>query len=151
MATWKFQPRGDSVGSARRFVASALVGWAEASEVAVVVLLTSEVVTNVVVHAGPHGPDEEMVIRLHRSADRVRVEVTDTHPGTPVVGDGALEKGNGRGLLLLESLASTWGVTRNDAGKVVWFEVQAGEREAARSPGVEHRGGSGVATRSSLG
>ncbi|MCA1673343.1 MAG: ATP-binding protein [Actinobacteria bacterium] len=139
MATWKFQPRGDSVGSARRFVGSALVGWAGASQVETVVLLTSEVVTNVVVHAGPHGPDEEIVIRLHRSADLVRVEVTDTHPGTPVVGDGAVEKDNGRGLLLLESLASTWGVTRTDAGKVVWFEVRAEEREAARAPGVESR------------
>ena len=128
MATWQFQPRGASIGSARRFVASALVGWAGASETADAVLLTSEVVTNAVVHAGPHGPDDEIVIKVHRCVDLVRVEVTDTHPGVPVVGDGAVDKAGGRGLVLLESLASAWGVTRCGPGKVLWFEVQAEER-----------------------
>ncbi len=85
------------------------------------------------------------MINVRRSADLVRVEVTDTHPGLPVVGDGAVDKGGGRGLLLLESLASAWGVTRSGPGKVLWFEVQAQVREAqASAPG--RRGGSCVAT-----
>lgn len=125
MATRSFQPRRESVGPARRFVASALADWDRPPEAEMIVLLTSELVTNVVVHAGPHGPDEEISVSVRRSADLVRVEVTDCHPGVPVVGDGAVDKAGGRGLLLLDSLADNWGVTRNGQGKVVWFEVQA--------------------------
>jgi len=106
-------------------VASALADWGRASEADVIILLTSEVVSNVVVHAGPHGPGQEITVSLRRSADLVRVEVTDCHPGLLVIGDGAVDKAGGRGLLLLDSLASSWGVTRTGQGKVVWFEVQA--------------------------
>lgn len=111
--------------AARRFVGSTLIGWGRVAVADVVVLLVSEVVTNAVVHAGPHGPGDEVVVAVGRVGDAIRVEVADGHPGLPVVGDGAVGGLSGRGCLLVDALASAWGVTANGSGKVVWFEVRA--------------------------
>ncbi len=127
----RFQPHEESAGAARRFVASSLVDWGRVREVDVVVLLTSEVVTNVVRHAGPHASGEEIAVALSRIGDRVRVSVTDNHAGIPTVGDVAPYEPSGRGLLLLDALADSWGVTTIAPGKVVWFEV--GTEEALQS------------------
>ena len=113
------------MGAARRFIASSLADWDRVPQLEDVVLLASEVVTNVVIHAGPHGPDDEIVVGVHRTDDLVRVEVTDGHPGFPVVGTGSLARESGRGLLLLDLLSTAWGVVPHGSGKVVWFEVQA--------------------------
>jgi anti-sigma regulatory factor (Ser/Thr protein kinase) len=123
-ATRRFLPRPESASLARRFVLSALGGWGqEATDV--VALLTSEVVTNVVMHAGPHLPGELLLVGVTRTTVGVRVEVTDGNPGIPVVGHGGADQLSGRGLLFLDALAKAWGVVPNDAGKVVWFEVEA--------------------------
>jgi anti-sigma regulatory factor (Ser/Thr protein kinase) len=81
-------------------------------------LLTSELVTNAVIHAGsePH-----LVLVLH--PDRVRVEVHDTDPKLPARRTPDEARPGGRGLLLLDQVASDWGVDPLDDGKVVWFEV----------------------------
>ena len=64
-ATRRFLPRPESASLARRFVLSALGGWGqEATDV--VALLTSEVVTNVVMHAGPHLPGELLLVGVTR-------------------------------------------------------------------------------------
>ncbi len=103
-----------------------LDGWDRPLQVETVVLLTSEVVSNVVLHAGPHRPTDEAVLCVALTDDLVRVEVTDQHPGTPRIGGAAGSDGlSGRGLLLLDLLASAWGVVPSGRGKVVWFEVQA--------------------------
>lgn len=88
-------------------------------------LLASEVATNVVQHAGPHFAGSEMVVVVSTTVGGVRVEVADGHPGVPVVGDGSLDGLSGRGVLLLDALASAWGVIPDSPGKVVWFEVSA--------------------------
>ena len=90
-----------------------------------VVLLTSEVFTILVIHAGAHGLGDEIVVGVHRTDDLVRVEVADGHPDFPAVGSGGLDRASGRGLFLLEVWADSWGVVPNGPGKVVWFEVQA--------------------------
>ena len=89
-------------------------------------MLTSEVVTNVALHAGPHRPNDEIVLCVELTDDVVRVEVTDQHLGTPRIDAAAGSHGlSGQGLLLLDVLASAWGVVPSGTGKVVWFEVQA--------------------------
>jgi hypothetical protein len=113
------------VSAARQFVESELIRWGRGNVADVVVLLVSEVVTNVVVHAGPHGPSEKMVVAASVVGDAVRVEVTDRHPGFPVVGDGTVDALSGRGMVLLDALASAWGVLPIHSGKLVWFEVRA--------------------------
>jgi len=122
----RFPPHQASPAQARRFVAATLAYWDRPLEVETVVLLTSEVVTNVVLHAGPHRPNDEIVLCVELTDDVVRVEVADQHPGTPRIdATGSSDGLSGRGLLLLDVLASAWGIVPSGTGKVVWFEVQA--------------------------
>lgn len=87
------------------------------------VLLTSELVTNAVVHAGT---PVQVTCRLAEGA--VEVVVSDGHPGRIVPeapGREAVpsERTGGRGLLLPAALASAWGVAYGRASKAVWFRL----------------------------
>jgi len=113
------------VSAARLFVASTLADRGQDSLVDTVVLLTSEVVTNAVLHGGPYCLPGEIVLWLDSTGSTVRVEVRDHNVALPIVGD-ALGLGlSGRGMYLLDRLASAWGVTADISGKWVWFEVHA--------------------------
>ncbi|MDQ6726394.1 MAG: ATP-binding protein [Actinomycetota bacterium] len=82
-------------------------------------LLTSEIVTNAILH-GRAGP--KLVVELHGSV--VRVGVYDMGPEVPVRRLGHPDDVSGRGVLIVEELASAWGVERErGGGKRVWFEV----------------------------
>ncbi|WP_129842788.1 SpoIIE family protein phosphatase [Streptomyces sp. RFCAC02] len=119
-----FEPVGRSVATARGFVRDTLQGWGltELSEDAVV--LTSELVTNAVVHAGTTAE-----VRCLRERDGVRIEVVDRHPERELpigeVGRGRpdLSSEGGRGLLLCAALASRWGVDYTAVDKCVWFRL----------------------------
>ena len=88
-----------------------------------VVLLVSELVTNAVEHGGPHGPSSAVRLNLVLVDDRVRVEVTDQNTALPIVGNGDVNSPCGRGLILVERLASRWGVVAGARGKTVWLEI----------------------------
>ena len=82
------------------------------------VLLVSETVTNALIH----GRSEARLLVV-ATPTLVHVEVGDDnarHPVRAERNDAALD---GRGLDILEILASAWGVRDDEAGKVVWFEV----------------------------
>jgi signal transduction histidine kinase len=79
-------------------------------------LLTSELVSNAVQHAGM-GPDQDVIVKLVQDG-RVRVEVTDEGPGFD-------QKTAGLGLQLVGQLAATWGVQADDGRYTVWFELDA--------------------------
>jgi anti-sigma regulatory factor (Ser/Thr protein kinase) len=89
-------------------------------------LLTTELVTNAVLHAGV-GEAGTIELRVAAQPDRVRVAVTD--PGgddTPVVQALDPEVPGGMGLFLVEQISSSWGVERApDGGNRVWFELAA--------------------------
>ncbi len=111
----------DSAAAARRFVADVL--WQRGfprSGIEDAVLMTSEAVTNAVLHAGT---DVGLVV----VADGVqaRVEVYDGHAGTPVRQSLRLGEPSGMGLHLIDSIAEAWGVLELDTGKCIWFEVRA--------------------------
>ena len=112
---------------ARRRVVMACGGLGE-EETATVELLTSELVTNAVVHPERHGVAMEWVtVCVERTAAGVRVEVHD-EDGQPLpprtVGPASLDT-HGRGLYLVSLLASASGTYLPDkGGKAVWFEVQ---------------------------
>ena len=92
-------------------------------DLAVVVLLASELVTNAVRHgAAP------IVLRLQHWGASVRVEVRDAGDAFRPASAGGwdLTAEGGRGLALVEALATSWGSTvRADMpiGKTVWFEI----------------------------
>jgi DNA-binding NarL/FixJ family response regulator len=108
-----------SAGDARRFVAGTLQPWELGPLVDTVTLLTSELVTNAVVHAGT---DVDVVVRLTGAI--ARVEVTDRSELVPTPRHSGLEADSGRGLALVQALARRWGTSRQPGGgKTVWFEV----------------------------
>jgi hypothetical protein len=82
-------------------------------------LLTSEVVTNSVVHA--RGP---ISLGLARQGPVLRVEVGDHSRGSIAVPETSPDT-SGRGLKLLDAVADRWGTDATADGKVVWFELRA--------------------------
>jgi anti-sigma regulatory factor (Ser/Thr protein kinase) len=116
-----------SVGDARRAVAATLGDWGLRAIVDVVVLLVSELVVNVIVHAGPHAPGEDVVVDLSATDGRVRVEVADGSAALAVLADRDVASPSGRGLRVVEALADAWGVAPRGKGKMVWFEVDGSE------------------------
>jgi anti-sigma regulatory factor (Ser/Thr protein kinase) len=82
-------------------------------------LLTDELVTNAVVHGGG---------RFHLSAVidehslRVRVKDEQVSGSLPVAAAGH-DRDRGRGLTIVEALASHWGIECQETGKWVWFEI----------------------------
>jgi anti-sigma regulatory factor (Ser/Thr protein kinase) len=114
------EPSPESVGVARR----AVEGWIRQVDaicvLEIVVLLVSEVATNVVKHAGT-----AYALTAHWLPPVFRVEVTDSAP-PPVkrVTRRAGEIG-GWGFEVLDQLSRAWGIDeRNDGMKAVWFEVE---------------------------
>ena len=52
-----------------------------------------------------------------------RIEVLDHSPGLPVERSLALSTSNGRGLLIVATLADEWGVDWHADSKAVWAEI----------------------------
>lgn len=111
-----------SVPQARKFVLSraALNKDPQAFEVA---LLTSELAENAIRFGG--GEQFGVKVANTKTGGKVvRVEVSDGSAEIPFVKAAGPEEEGGRGLLLVDKMASSWGVDlHSDAAKTVWFEV----------------------------
>ncbi|GGT13002.1 SpoIIE family protein phosphatase [Nonomuraea spiralis] len=117
---------------ARRFIRQVLSEWRLSHLAEDAVLLTSELVTNAVVHAGT---GIELTCRLDVSASpaRLEIEVDDHHPARTVltaeavsaeaVSNGVMRT-SGRGLALACMLADAWGVTYTRTAKRVWVRLE---------------------------
>ncbi|KAB1139594.1 ATP-binding protein [Streptomyces luteolifulvus] len=110
-----------AVPKARRLLLSVVRGWNlpltdETQDD--LELLSSEVIANAVLHTT--GPCS---VTVRWTGVRLRVGVTDTAPGLPAPRSRELYAESGRGLLLVASVAASWGSARTATGKVVWFEV----------------------------
>lgn len=107
------------VAYARRFIAGVLTGFAVADDV---VLCVSELASNAVLHSSSRAPGGHFIIRAGISAaGRIRAEVEDR--GGPWVPDTNEDEERGRGLLIVSRLASRWGITGSDAGRIAWLEL----------------------------
>lgn len=115
-------PAPGSVRSARRFVLARCRQLVLDSRIVEdVVLLTSEVVTNAIIHGR-----SEVRLRVLAAPGRLRIEVADEnsrHPQLPGEDADALD---GRGVRILDALAARWGVRDERYGKTVWFELRWG-------------------------
>ena len=112
------QAPGQARGLVRQLCTDAGVGD---NVLDLVVLLTSEAVTNAVLHGRGR-----VRVRASSTYGRVRVEVADRSRRSPVAAPGDDLGEHGRGLRLLEQCAADWGVDVGRLGKTVWFEVAAG-------------------------
>jgi DNA-binding NarL/FixJ family response regulator len=108
----------DAPAEVRRALRTALAPQAGPTAVEVVELLTSELVTNAVRYG-----DGRVRVTASTGHGRIRVAVSDGGEGVPVVRRSSTEDESGRGLELVERLASDWGVEPLPVGKTVWFEV----------------------------
>ncbi len=117
MSTLHLDPVVESTPTARHWVAAHLRDVPDdVAECAA--LLTSELVTNAVLHAAT-----PLTVTLHLMADRIRVDVADGSPAIPAIKHYAPDAATGRGLTLFDTLAHNWGVQPVDGGKIVWFEL----------------------------
>lgn len=110
-----------AVPEARRALRELLTHWGRPGRSEIAELLTSELVTNALVHT-----DREAVLTATVSARGLHVEVRDfvgrrPRPRAADADDGT----HGRGLMLVQSLADAWGVRPHGVGKAVWFDLAA--------------------------
>jgi anti-sigma regulatory factor (Ser/Thr protein kinase) len=112
--------RPDYVCEARSLVVKALGDLHPRLDDAV--LMTSELVTNALMHSNSRRPGGTVVITVLESAGGVRVEVADSGSEltAPVVRSDVY-CADGHGLFLVQSLADQWGYLRDGTGTTVWF------------------------------
>lgn len=107
-----------SPASAREFVRSVLGRWSCDHLVDTALLISSELVTNAIVHAR-----SPLRLRLRLAHEVVRIEVADEGQGTPAPREPDRDRPGGRGLPIIEALSIDWGMAPTSAGKVVWADL----------------------------
>jgi len=130
-----------SVPAVRRFVDEALTTWGRADLIDDVGLSVTELATNATLHSTGDFFDVE----LRAARDTVRVAVVDTGSvaaqsialrvdlDVPEV-DQDLEHMTGRGLLIVSSLATRWGIDDLPGGTRVWADFGASSSYASSRP-----------------
>ncbi|MCX4538236.1 SpoIIE family protein phosphatase [Streptomyces sp. NBC_01669] len=113
-----------AVSSVRHYLKDLFRRWGTEPLLDDMQLALCEVVTNALIHA-----QSDVDIRLRRQADGVRVEVQDRSPQPPIptviVTEEAMnaEAESGRGLLIVDALATAWGSSPAGWGKTTWIEM----------------------------
>ena len=117
--TRRFPAEPASVADARHHVEAWLrrLG-ADEETVEIAMLLTSELTGNAVLHGRG-----EVSLTLSTSADTLRVEVRDGSPSLPRLRQPELYDASGRGLHIVDALATRWGTEPDAETKAVWFEL----------------------------
>lgn len=108
-----------SVPAARRFATEALRDvphdLRESAE-----LMVSELATNGVRHART-----SFQLEIRRTPAEIRIEVTDRGGGAPAMRSPTPDEPTGRGLRIVDLLATRWGIVNlAGGGKTVWFTLR---------------------------
>lgn len=110
-----------SAGLARLIVRETLSKWGLAEIEEDASLLVSELMANVVLHA-----QGTCQLEIEYDGARLRVGLRDESSRVPVRRHRSRLAATGRGLALVEALATEWGCDSSEqGGKLVWFELQA--------------------------
>ncbi|MFG3255243.1 ATP-binding protein [Streptomyces sp. NPDC048172] len=108
-AVWVERFRRIGAAKARQWNMPGLIGDLQ--------VLVSELVTN----ALQHGTGSQVAIRYVVADGRVLVAVDDGSPGAAQVRQAGEEDETGRGMFLVDALATTWGVSED--GTTTWFSL----------------------------
>jgi anti-sigma regulatory factor (Ser/Thr protein kinase) len=114
------EPSGFAPAQARRMVREVVSPLMPADVAHTAELLVSELVTNAITHGSG-----QVRVCIDCADHCLSVMVGDEEPTSPSVQPERLLSMGGRGLRMMESLASSWGVNpRSDgSGKDVWFRL----------------------------
>ena len=115
-----FEPRLEQVRDARQFAAAFVhqAGCDPQSSDAVR-LIVGELAANAVVHARCR-----FTVSIDIDRRRIHVEVADDSPTLPSITPVGTRITDGRGLLIVGTIARAWGVRPDpDHGKAVWAEI----------------------------
>lgn len=126
--SWSLRSAPEATADARRFVRASLPRRLTRVSVDDAVLLADELVANAVRHSATTEPIEISVTVWDA---RVRVSVMDAGEGFDPMAEPAAARSadvGGWGLELVASLASRWGVDRDDEHTIVWFEIDGTPR-----------------------
>ena len=128
MARRRFDATLAAIADARRWTAGLVDDQPEHIR-DTVALVVSELCTNALVYASS-GFD----LQAERSEEALLVEVGDDGAGAPQLRDASPVEPHGRGLRIVDELASDWGViAAGGAGKVVWARI---DLDGARSTSI---------------
>lgn len=133
--TVELQALPSRIGQVRRIVSAHLRHWQLDALIDHAALGVTELLTNVHRHARP---DKLCTVEVELLLDRLTISVRDNDPRMP----GACEPGgsedefatSGRGLAIIAALSESWGARPHDAGKIVWFTLQAPASPIALAP-----------------
>jgi PAS domain S-box-containing protein len=112
------RPQPQQVAAGRRFTRDTLTAWQHTELADTACLLVSEILTNAVLHAR-----HTIGLRLHQTVREVIAEITDDNTQLPQRALPAPGDQSGRGLTLVEALATAWGARPSSSGKTVWFTL----------------------------
>ncbi|SDJ74041.1 ATP-binding protein [Nonomuraea jiangxiensis] len=119
-ATWILPDDLSSVPAGRRLIHAQLAEWHFPGDTDVAELLVDELVTNALRHAWG-----QPVLSLSLSDSVLRCAVADETSKVPHAQTPDSCEESGRGLQMVNMLASNWGVELTRTGKAVWFELRA--------------------------
>lgn len=104
-----------SVPTARRFAEQVLSGWGHPDAGWTAAQVVSELAANCALHART-----DFTVTVTSATDAIRIDVRDGSPLAVQPRFYSETATTGRGLRMVEQLASEWGVTLVEGGKVVW-------------------------------
>ncbi|GAA4658130.1 SpoIIE family protein phosphatase [Kineococcus glutinatus] len=128
----RLPPDVRSAARARRHLRDAVGGSALEAVLDDALVVVTELVTNAVLHAGT-----DVELRLRCEHDGLWVEVADRLPGVlPLLRAPDEGRESGRGVVLLDALATEWGTAHRAHGKAVWCRFAPdGAGATPRPPG----------------
>jgi len=124
---------------ARQTIRAVLQSWGLATLASDAELIASELVANAAEHA-PGTPIGLTIRQHHEPAGQhgIRCEITDTSPSPPQPRTPEPDSERGRGLQIVQALATASGITTTPPGKTAWFTLlQPPQPQPARQP--EHQ------------
>ncbi|MEU3825781.1 SpoIIE family protein phosphatase [Streptomyces sp. SID486] len=110
----------EALTQARHMIRAAVRAWGAGDRADEIELVADELITNALTHT--EGSAIVTLRALDGTPHKLRIEVEDSSSALPRRRDAGEEGVSGRGLLLVERLADSWGVEARGGGKAVWCE-----------------------------
>ena len=111
-------PTPTAVPAARRAVREHVLARGQEDLLDAVELVLSELVGNVVVHVGG-----DVTVKATVTEDEVLVEVSDRSPVAPHLRIFSQVSATGRGMRLVHTLSSDYGLRTQEDGKTIWVRI----------------------------